>query len=352
MSNQQTIAASEALPKKKLDLMPLLLVPIMALLAYPVVHDLPTWATLTVAGIGMGLILFLVASGFTLVFGLMDVLNFGHGIFVTLGAYFGASLLGNSLLMNMGGSLTAPLAAWYTADDLFLNMLALFCAAGFGMLVTAIIGFIFERLIIRPVYGSHLTQILVTSGGMIVAEQLILALWGAEAQPLMKPASLNGAILFGEMAIEKYRLMTMTVGLIVFAVMMLLLNRTKLGLLIRAGVQDREMVEALGYKVKFLFVSVFAAGAALAALGGLFWGMYMDATTSSLGGSMMVMIFIITIIGGMGSIGGAFIGAILLGLLTNYTGFAYPIMAAFSSIILMCLVILWRPNGLYPVSKR
>ena len=351
MSNQQTLAAAEALPKKKMDFIPLLLVPVLALAAYPVVNDGSTWATLTIAGIGMGLILFLIASGFTLVFGLMDVLNFGHGIFVTLGAYFGVSMLGAGVFANTLG-VTGPLTEWYNADSLGLNMAALAIAAGVGMLVTAVIGLLFERIIVRPVYGSHLTQILVTSGGMIVAEQLILALWGTEALPLTKPPSLNGAMLFGDIAIEKYRLMTMVVGLAVFVIMILLLNRTKLGLLIRAGVQDREMVEALGYKVKFLFVGVFAAGAALAALGGLFWGMYQDAATSSLGGNMMVLVFIVTIIGGMGSIGGAFLGAILLGLLANYTGFSFPVAAAFSNIILMCLVILWRPNGLYPVAKR
>lgn len=351
MSNQQSLAVAEALPKKKLDVIPLLLAPILALAAYPLVNDFPTWMTLTLAGIGMGLILFLIASGFTLVFGLMDVLNFGHGIFVTLGAYFAVSMLGAGIFANTLG-VGGPLTEWYGADNLGLNLAALAVAAGVGMLVTSVIGLIFERVIVRPVYGSHLTQILVTSGGMIVAEQLILALWGPETQPLLKPQSLNGAILFGDIAVERYRLMTTVVGLAVFAVMVLLLNRTKLGLLIRAGVQDREMVEAMGYKVKFLFVGVFAAGAALAALGGLFWGMYMDAATSTLGSSMMVLIFIVTIIGGMGSVGGAFLGAILIGLVANYIGFSFPILAAFSNIILMCLVILWRPNGLYPVSKR
>jgi len=351
MSNQQTLAASEALPKKKVDFIPLLLAPVLALLAFPVVNDMPTWATLTIAGIGMGLILFLVASGFTLVFGLMDVLNFGHGIFVTLGAYFGVSMLTGGMINIVAGG-QAPLSAWYVSEDLSLNLAALAVAAGVGMLITAIIGLIFERIIIRPVYGSHLTQILVTSGGMIVAQELVIALWGAETQPLLKPQSLNGAMMFGDIAIERYRLMTTVVGLLVFGGMMLLLNRTRLGLLIRAGVQDREMVESMGYKIKFLFVGVFAAGAALAALGGLFWGMYSDAAVPHLGQAMMVLVFIVTIIGGMGSIGGAFIGAILIGLLANYTGYSLPILAAFSNIILMCLVILWRPNGLYPVAKR
>jgi len=351
MSNTQTVAVGDALPKKKLDFAPLLLIPVLAALAYPVVNDTSTWATLTLAGFGMGLILFLVASGFTLVFGLMDVLNFGHGIFVTLGAYFGVSMLTGGMINIVAGG-QAPLSAWYVSEDLSLNLAALAVAAGVGMLITAIIGLIFERIIIRPVYGSHLTQILVTSGGMIVAQELVIALWGAETQPLLKPQSLNGAMMFGDIAIERYRLMTTVVGLLVFGGMMLLLNRTRLGLLIRAGVQDREMVESMGYKIKFLFVGVFAAGAALAALGGLFWGMYSDAAVPHLGQAMMVLVFIVTIIGGMGSIGGAFIGAILIGLLANYTGYSLPILAAFSNIILMCLVILWRPNGLYPVAKR
>ena len=329
----------EALPKKRPDLLPLLLPPILALCAYPLVDDLNTWITLTIAGVGMGLIVFLMASGLTLVFGLMDVMNFGHGIFITLGAYMGVTVL-------------APLQDWVTADDLGLNLLALAGAAGVGMLVTAAIGFVFERLIVRPVYGSHLTQILVTSGGLIISEQLILALWGADAQPLIKPAALAGAYMMGDVAVEKLRLLSMALGLAVFVAMLLILNRTRLGLLIRASVQDREMAEALGYKVKYLFVAVFVAGAALAALGGLFWGINQDGATVHLGGQMMVLVFIVLIIGGMGSVGGAFLGAILVGLLANYTGFVVPKAAAFANIGLMCLVILWRPQGLYPVAKR
>lgn len=338
-TNQQTIATSESLPKKKLDYMPLLLIPLVALVAVPFMGNLPTWATLTVAGIGMGLIIFLMASGFSLVFGLMDVMNFGHGIFITLGAYLGISTL-------------APLQDWYNADSIVLNMVALAGAAGVGMLVTAIVGLIFERVIVRPVYGSHLTQILVTSGGMIVAGELIIVFWGPEILTVVQPPTLVGAISFGDFSVEKFRLMTMIVGFLIFGSMMLLLNRTKLGLLIRAGVQDREMVEALGYKVRFLFVSVFAAGAALAALGGFFYGLFQNGATVGLGSTMMVLIFIVIIIAGMGSIGGALIGSILVGLVFNYTNFAAPTLGAFSNIILMCLVILWRPQGLYPVAKR
>lgn len=351
-ANQQTLAAGEALPKKKLDFIPLLLAPVLALAAIPIVNDMPTWATLTIAGIGMGLIIFLVASGLTLVFGLMDVLNFGHGTFITLGAYMGATFLGTTTMDVMMGSGNDWLKEMYNnGDSLWLNLIALAVAAVIGMIITGIVGLIFERLVVRPVYGSHMAQILVTSGGMIVADQLMIALWGADPIPLTKPPTLGGAILFGDIAIEKYRLMTLAVGLVIFITMMLLLNRTKLGLLIRAGVQDREMVEALGYKIKFLFIGVFAAAAMLAALGGLFWGIYQDAVNVQLGHTLTVIIFITIIIGGMGSIGGAFIGAILVGLLFNYMGFSFPKAAAFSNIALMAAIILWRPNGLYPVKK-
>jgi len=351
-ANQQTIAAGESLPKKKLDLIPLLLVPILALCAIPIVNDIPIWATLTIAGIGMAFIIFLTASGLTLVFGLMDVLNFGHGTFITLGGYLGATFLGSTIMATMAGGSADFLQQWYADESsMLLNLTALAIAALIGMIITGIVGLIFERLIVRPVYGSHMAQILVTSGGMIVADQLILALWGPDLLPLSKPPSLNGAILFGEIAVEKYRLMTLIVGLVIFIAMMLLLNRTKLGLLIRAGVQDREMVEAMGYKIKFLFVAVFAVAAMLAAIGGLLWGIYQDAVTVQLGHTLTVIIFITIIIGGMGSIGGAFIGALLVGLLFNYMAFVYPAAAAFSNIALLALIILWRPNGMYPVKK-
>jgi len=336
--------ADDELPKKRLDLLPLFLLPLIGLAAIPLIGDFPTWVTLTIAGLGMGMIIFLAASGFSLVFGLMDVLNFGHGMFITLGAYMGSVVLTPTAM---------PLVyAWFESSNLALSLLAVAIAAGVGMLVTAVVGLIFERLIIRPVYNMPLAQILVTTGGLIVADQLIIALWGPDPQTLTKPSTLAGAIVIGGGVIEKYRLMTLVVGVVVFGLMQWVLVFTRAGLLIRAAVQDREMVEALGYRVKYLFIAVFAVGAALAALGGTFWGMYQDSISSTLGAQLMISIFIVLIIGGMGSITGTFIGALMVGLTTNYVAFSIPMMTAFSTILLMCAVILWRPNGLYPVVKR
>ena len=219
-------------------------------------------------------------------------------------------------------------------------------------LVAGLLGLFFERVIIKPVYGQHLKQILITTGGMIVAEQLIHVFWGPDLLPIARPSTLRGSFLFGDVAIEKFRLIAVIVGLAVFAAMLLLLNRTKIGLLIRAGVENKEMVEAMGYRIRRLFVGVFVAGSALAGLGGALWGMYQESVTVHIGANMMVLIFIVIIIGGLGSIGGCFAGALLVGLVANYIGFLSPKIALGSNILLMVLVLLWRPQGLYPVSKQ
>jgi branched-chain amino acid transport system permease protein len=315
----------------------LLLVPALALAVLPFV-SLPTWVTLTVAGLAMGMMIFIMASGLTLVFGLMSVLNFGHGAFVSVGAFSATMVL-------------LPMRGWLEADSLLANLGVLGLAVLVAMLVTALIGWAFERIVIMPVYGQHLKQILITMGGMIVSEQLINVIWGAEQIPLPLPATLRGAIFIGEAAIEKYRLLAVAVGLVVFAAMFLTLNRTKIGLLIRAGVENGEMVEAMGYRIRRLFVGVFAAGSALAGLGGVMWGLYKETLVASMGSEVMIMVFIVVIIGGLGSVGGCFIGALLMALLANYAGFLAPKLALVSNIVLMIAILLWRPAGLYSKSR-
>jgi branched-chain amino acid transport system permease protein len=272
------------------------------------------------------------------VFGLMDVLNFGHSLFIALGAYITTSVFAATLGWTSASSLAPTLAA------VGLAMLA-------AMLLGGVFGLGFERVIVRPVYGQHLKQILITTGGMIVAEQLIHVFWGPDLLPLPRPSTLRGSFLIGDMVIEKFRLIAVVTGLAVFAGMLLLLNRTKIGLLIRAGVENKEMVEAMGYRIRRLFVAVFVAGSALAGLGGALWGMYQESVTVHIGANMMVLIFIVIIIGGLGSIGGCFVGALLVGLIANYVGYVAPKLALGSNILLMVLVLLWRPNGLYPVGK-
>ena len=324
---------------RELDWKPLALLPLLALVVLPFIGSPSTWLTLTVAGLAMGMIIFVIASGLTLIFGLMDVLNFGHGVFIALGAFVATTVLG--LMGN-----------WTGSPELWRNLLAVFAAMAVAMAVAGAVGLAFERFIVRPVYGQHLKQILITMGGMIIGEELIKVIWGPQQIALPLPEALRGAVLLGESAIEKYRLLAVVVGLLVFAVLAWTLSRTKIGLLIRAGVQDREMVEALGYRIRRLFVGVFVVGSALAGLGGVMWGLYQQNVTPQIGSQVNILIFIVIIIGGLGSTAGALIGALLVGLMANYTGFLLPKVALFSNIALMVAILLWRPQGVYPVANR
>jgi branched-chain amino acid transport system permease protein len=314
-----------------------LLLPVLALGALPFM-SFSTWLTLTVAGTAMGMMLFLMASGLTLVFGLMDVITFAHGAFISLGAYVATEVVGALPVMAATHSWAASLAVLGAA------LLA-------AILVTGLAGLIFEIVIIRRVYGSHLRQILITVGGLIVMQELLVAIWGANPIPVQKPAALQGSVVIAGAAIEIFRIVAVGLGLAVYAGLWLLLSRTRLGLTVRAGVENLEMVEALGFRVKRLFVGVFVAGTALAGVGGVMWGIYQGLVTPSIGPEMMILVFIILIMGGMGSVGGAFVAAILVGLITNYTGFLLPKLALGSNILLMVAVLLWRPRGLFPLVK-
>ncbi|QCK84623.1 branched-chain amino acid ABC transporter permease [Phreatobacter aquaticus] len=331
--------STEALPHLKSDYWPILLPIILAAAALPLVGNPTTWLTLTVAALAMGMMIFVIASGLTLVFGLMDVLNFGHGAFIAVGAYIAMSVL-------------ALLSGWMQVDSLAWNLAALGLAVAVAMVGTGLLGWAFERVIIMPVYGQHLKQILITMGGLIVAEQLIHVIWGGDQKSMPLPAGLRGAIVFGDFALEKFRLLAVAVGLVVFVSMTLVLNRTKIGLLIRAGVENSEMVEALGYRIRRLFVGVFVAGSALAGLGGVLWALYRETLTAAIGGDIMVLVFIVIIIGGLGSVGGCFLGAVLVAMMANYTAFLAPKIALASNILLMVAILMWRPQGLYPVAKR
>ncbi|MFI5015068.1 MAG: branched-chain amino acid ABC transporter permease [Hyphomicrobiales bacterium] len=317
---------------------PILLCAVLGLLGLAAIGAPSTWLTLTLAGLAMGTLVFIIASGLTIVFGLMDVINFGHGAFVTIGAYIGYSVL-------------AALPALAGASDPWLNLLVILAAAGGAMLATGLLGLVFERVILRPVYGSHLKQILVTTGGLIILQQLAIVVWGPVAIHLDRPALLKGALVFGSTIVESYRIVAVIVGLVLLAALKLLLAKTKIGLLVRAGVEDKEMVEALGYRIRLLFIGVFALGSAFAGLGGLMWGLYQETVDVALGSETLILAFIVVIIGGLGSIEGCFVGALLVGLVASYTAYLVPKLALVSNIALMLAILMWRPQGLYPAGK-
>jgi branched-chain amino acid transport system permease protein len=298
------------------------LVPALAMLALAAMPG-STWVTLTAAGVAMGMMLFLMSAGLTLIFGLMDVLNFAHGAFITVGAYIAVSVM-------------ARLSGWVEAGGWAENLAAIGAALAASVLVNGGLGWAFERVIVRRVYGDHLRQILITMGGMIIAGQLVVALWGAEPMQIVKPALLRGSVVVLGGAVERYRIAAALLGFVVFAAMQLLLTRTRIGLLVRAGVENREMVEALGWRIRRLFVGVFMAGTALAGIGGVMWAIYEELVTAAIGADMTILVFIVVIIGGLGSVTGCFAGAVL---------------ALGSTIALMALILLWRPRGLFPVAK-
>jgi branched-chain amino acid transport system permease protein len=312
---------------------------VLAIIALPLIGSFSSWVTLTAAGLAMGMMIFLMASGLSLVFGLMDVLNFGHSAFISFGAFIAASVL-------------AALASWLHGGNPALNLAAILLAIAAATAFGALAGWFFERVIIRPVYHDHLRQILVTVGALIIAEQLILAIWGGSPVAVPRPAILSGSFVIGNATIEIYRVFAFVLGLIVYGVLTLVLNRTRIGLLIRAGVENREMVEALGFRIDRLFIGVFMAGSALAAMGGAMWAGYQGLISGTIGSEMLILVFIVVIIGGLGSIEGSLLGAILVGLLGNYVAFLLPKMSLASNMLLMMAVLLWRPYGLRPAVKR
>jgi branched-chain amino acid transport system permease protein len=317
---------------------PILIVIGLMLAGLVLIGSPQSWLTLTVAGLAMGMMIFIMASGMTLVFGLMDVINFGHGAFISAGAFIGITIL-------------AQLTGLTAAGSLFSNILAVLIAIAGAMAATAVIGYVFEKLIIQPVYGHHLKQILTTMGGLIIAEQLIYVFWGPDAIYAPRPDALKGSVMIFGAAIEKYRLLAVGIGILLFLGMRYVLNSTKIGLLVRAGVENGEMVEALGYRIGRLFILVFMTGSALAGLGGVMWALYEETITAQMGNDIMIHVFITIIIGGLGSVGGSFVGALIAGLLANYAAFLFPKLALVSNIALMVIILMWRPQGLYPVVR-
>ena len=209
--------APAAIPKASFDWKPVLLLVVVLAGAFPAIGSPSSWLTLTVAGLAMGFIVFVIASGLTLVFGLMDVLNFGHGVFIALGAFVATSVMGGMALFAEQGALQA--------------LAAIFCAMLAAMAVAGALGWAFERVIVRPVYGLHLKQILITMGGMIVGEEIIKVIWGPLQIALPLPTPLRGSFYVGDAAIEKYRLVAAAIGAGVFVLLVWVLARTKVGLL-------------------------------------------------------------------------------------------------------------------------
>ena len=315
---------------------------VIALLLSPLVLIEPrTYLTLTVAGLAMGMLIFLVASGLSLIFGLMDVLNFAHGAVFSWGAYAGFTA---AVLLNQRWG-------WAASPSVLLNALLLLAAIAAAVLVTVILGIALERVIVRPVYGQHLFQILITLGATIVLEELIRIAWGPNDQVMPVPATLMGSWDVADVIVLRFPVAAIALGLVVYAGAMLVLNRTRVGLIVRAGVENGEMVQVMGHNIHRYFTGVFAAGSALAGVGGLMWAMFSQSVRPSMGGEQLIFAFIVVIIGGLGSVTGSLVGAILVGLSYNYVAFLVPKAAIGVTMALMVIVLLIRPTGLYGAGR-
>ena len=297
-----------------------------------------TYLTLTIAGLAMGMLLFLVASGVSVIFGLMDVLNFAHGALFAWGAYVGFTVFGY-------------LMKWVEADSVLQNFAAFFLAIVAAMVVVSLVGIVLEKVVVRRVYGSHLFQILITFGATIVLVELIRVFWGPNDEVMTVPLTFSKSWDIMDIIINRYRVICIAVGLVVYGVIQLILKKTKLGMIVRAGVEDRDMVQAMGHNIFLLFTGVFAAGAALAALGGLTMSLFSLQVYPDMGGTYLLFAFIVVIIGGLGSVTGSLVGALIVGLTYNYVAYLVPWAAAGANIMIMIIILLIRPTGLFPVGK-
>jgi branched-chain amino acid transport system permease protein len=296
------------------------------------------YLTLTIAGLAMGMLVFLIASGLSIIFGLMDVLNFAHGALFAWGAYTGFSVF---KLMR----------AWVGADSVLKNVGVFSMAAAAALLAVSVLGMLLERGLIRRVYGSHLFQILITFGGMVVLVELIRVFWGPNDEVIVQPLTFRGSWDMHGVIVERYRVLCIMIGVVVYTMIRIVLKKTKLGMIVRAGVENREMVQAMGHNIFRIFTGVFAAGAALAALGGVAMSVFDRQVYPDMGGTYLLFAFIVVIIGGLGSITGSLLGALIVGLAYNYVAYLVPWAAAAVNVLIMIIILLIRPTGLFPAGR-
>ena len=297
-----------------------------------------TYLTLTIAGLAMGMLLFLVASGVSIIFGLMDVLNFAHGALFAWGAYVGFSVF--QLLIK-----------WVEADSVLKNVAVFLMAMAAAMVAVAVLGIILERVIVRRVYGNHLFQILITFGATIVLVELIRVFWGPNDEVTTVPLTFSGNWDIMDVIVSRYRIICILMGAIVYGLIQLILKKTKLGTIVRAGVEDRDMVQAMGHNIYLLFTGVFAVGAGLAALGGVAMSIFSLQVYPDMGGTYLLFAFIVVIIGGLGSVTGSLVGALIVGLSYNYVAYLVPWAAAGANVLIMIIILLIRPTGLFQAGK-
>jgi branched-chain amino acid transport system permease protein len=295
-------------------------------------------------GVQLGMLLFLLAAGLTLIFGIMDLVNLAHGSLYMLGAYFAATF------------------AAFTDSFVLGALLAL--------VATAICGMVLEVIAIRPLYGRpHLDHVLGTFGLLLFFNELVRLVWGPAGMTLSLPSAMLTAVqIIPGLYYPLYRLVIILVALAVAALLYIVVMRTRLGMLIRAGASNREMVGALGVNIKLLYTLVFGLGATLAGFAGLMQAPILTVQIG-MGENILILAFVVIIIGGIGSIRGAFVASVIVGLIDTL-GRAFlpdvlhsmlsvnaaltlaPAISSMSIYMLMAAVLVFRPEGLFPAASR
>ncbi|MGR7024290.1 branched-chain amino acid ABC transporter permease [Geodermatophilus sp. URMC 62] len=287
-----------------------------------------TVVLLAVTGLGLAALYFLVASGLSLIFGLMGVLNFAHGAFLTIGAYGTWWAAGN--LPGAGGS------GW-----------GFVLAVAFGVAVGTLVAALVELALIRPLYERHIEQVLVTVGLSLALVALVRAVWGADPRPFPAPAWAEDTTSILGASVPNDRFLLVGSAVVVLLAVLAFLRFTRFGLVIRAGVENRSMVTALGIDVRRAFTLVFALGGAFAALAGALGGVYLGSISPGQGTSLLIFAFIVVVIGGMSSITGAAVAAVLVGLVQQFANYyAASGVGDLSVVLLLAVVLLTRPGGL------
>jgi len=237
------------------------------------------------------------------------------------------------------------------SSSLLANFTVFFLAIAAAVIVVGTVGIIMERVLIRRVYGSHLFQILITFGGMVVLRELIRIIWGPNDEVMTVPLKFQGNWNIFDIIILKYPIYAILLGLVVYMLLQLVLKRTKLGKIVRAGVEDADMVQAMGHNIFLMFTGVFAVGTGLAAIGGLAMAIFSLQVYPDMGDSYLIFAFIVVIIGGLGSITGSLVGALIVGLSYNYVAYLLPPVAVGVNIMIMVIILLIKPKGLFAAGK-
>jgi branched-chain amino acid transport system permease protein len=283
---------------------------------------------LMVTGLGLAALYFLVASGLSLIFGLMGVLNFAHGAFLTIGAY----------------------GTWWAAENIpgaGATGWGFVYAVAFGVAVGTLVAAVVELTLIRPLYERHIEQVLVTVGLSLALVALVRAVWGADPRPFPRPELARGTTSLLGANVPNDRFLLIATAIVVLVAVLAFLRFTRFGLVIRAGVENRTMVTALGIDVRRAFTLVFAIGGAFAALAGALGGIYLGSISPGQGTSLLIFAFIVVVIGGMSSITGTAVAAVLVGLVQQFANYyAASGVGDLSVVLLLAVVLLTRPGGL------